>query len=243
MDCTERRLFVAWRSPTRQIVPIGELRQIDDASGTRYEFAYLKMAEAVIDQYRLPGFPDLHVRYASSDLFATFANRVMPRNRDDYDAFVSRLGLCAPVDPFEIMERSGGRRQTDRIEVFGEPALQDENLSALFFLRGIRHIDGAEDRVTKLTTGQTLSVREDKANPVNPLALTLLDNDSEVLGYLPDYLVRTAHELHDLNGTFPTITVEHTNNRDTPFHMRLLCRLTSPWPDNYEPFATFETIA
>lgn len=243
MECTERRLFVAWRSATGQIVPIGELLQIEGPSGSRYEFAYLKMAEAEIDQYRLPGFPDLHRRYASTDLFATFANRVMPRNRDDYDAFVSRLGLCVPVDPFEVMERSGGRRQTDRIEVFGEPALEQGNLCSLFFLRGIRHIDGAEDRVTKLTTGQTLGIRRDEANPVNPLALTLLDDDSEVLGYLPDYLVDTAHELQDLNGAFPTITVEHINDRDTPFHMRLLCRLTAQWPDNYEPFASFETIS
>ncbi len=243
MECIERRLFVAWRSPTRQIVPIGELRQIDDASGTRYEYAYLKIAETAIDQYRLPGFPDLHCRYTSTDLFATFANRVMPRNRDDYDAFVSRLGLCTPVDPFEVMERSGGRRQTDRIEVFGEPALEDDNLSALFFLRGIRHIDGAEDRVARLTSEQPLGIRQDEKNPVNPLALTLLDNHSKVVGYLPDYLVDTAHELCELNGTFPTVTVEHINNRDTPFHMRLLCRLTSPWPDNYEPFANFETIA
>lgn len=242
MECTDRRLFVAWRSPERQIVPIGELRQIEDSSGLRYEFAYLKAAESALDQYRLPGFPDLSVRYTSGTLFPTFANRTMPRHRHDYDAFVSRLGLCSPVDPFEVMERSGGRRQTDRIEVFGEPSFEDGALTALFFLRGIRHIDGAEDRVAQLAVGQELGLRLEPDNPVNPLALTLHNDGEELLGYLPDYLVDTAHDLLDLNGSLPTVKVDHVNDHDTPFHMRLLCRLTSPWPEGYDPLAKLETI-
>lgn len=242
MECTERRLFVAWRSPQRQIVPIGELLQIEDETGRRHEFAYLKAAEFTLDQYRLPGFPDLSVRYTSNTLFPTFANRTMPRHREDYDAFVSRLGLCSPVDPFEVMERSGGRRQTDRIEVFGEPAYEHGLLTAHFFLRGIRHIEGAEERVAQLAVGEQLGIRTDPDNPVNPLALTLHDKEDDLLGYLPDYLVDTAHELKDLNGPLPTITVEHVNDRNTPFHMRLLCTLTSPWPNSYQPFAKFETI-
>ena len=239
--CSQRKLFVAWRSPEGQIVPIGELLQIADSEAEiKFEFAYLKSAENAVDQYRLPGFSDLSTRYTSSTLFPTFANRLMPRHRPDYDAFVSRLGLCGPVDPFEVMERSGGRRQTDRIEVFAGPELENGRLEALFFLRGIRHIEGAEERVNKLKVGAPLGLRRDEDNGVNPLALHLLDGDDEVIGYLPDYLVSTTHDLEDLNGQWPNITVEHWNSTDAPFHMRLLCRMSAVWPEGYQPMSGSE---
>jgi hypothetical protein len=41
------------------------------------------------------------------------------------------------------------------------------------------------------------------------------------------------------------VVVEHVNDATVPAHMRLLCRLTAPWPDGYVPFsdASFQTLA
>lgn len=88
---------------------------------TRYSFAYLKLAERLAHFEPLPGLPDVHRRYDSDQLFPVFANRVMPRRRPDYDLFTARLDLTGDADPFEVLARSGGRRATDRIEVFAAP--------------------------------------------------------------------------------------------------------------------------
>jgi len=42
------------------------------------------------------------------------------------------------------------------------------------------------------------------------------------------------------NGADPTVTIEHVNGPDTAPHMRVLCRVTAPWPAGYEPFHTIE---
>ncbi|MEZ5243249.1 MAG: hypothetical protein R2696_16135 [Microthrixaceae bacterium] len=36
------------------------------------------------------------------------------------------------------------------------------------------------------------------------------------------------------------MTVEHTTGLDTAPHMRVLCRVTAPWPAGYEPFHSIE---
>ncbi len=235
--CEERRLFVAWRQTTGHIVPVGLLSQRHHPEGHSYRFAYLKQAEDALGRSRLPGFPDLYEVYDSESLFPTFANRLMPRSRPDYDAFVTNLGLCTTTDPFEVMERSGGRRETDRIEVFASPNRAGEDLVSLFFARGIRHVSGAEDAVSNLEVGMPLSLQRDPGNEFNAGALHLVDQLGRRLGYLPDYLVSTFHELQELNHSWPEVTVEHLNSKSVAPHMRLLCRALAAWPARYEPFS------
>lgn len=239
---SQRRLFVAWRNPeSRQILPVGLLVQRHDSEATAYSFAYLKRAET-FDGFRpLPGLPDLHRRYDSTALFPVFANRLMPRSRADYPDYLTRLVLDVDADPFEVLERSNGTRTTDRIEVFAEPRRTDDGLaSSLFFVRGIRHLDGAPEAVERLSEGQTLTIVDDPANPVNGRALLLAGDEQEQIGWVPDYLVEHFHDLRDLNGADPAVTVEHINGPDVAPHMRVLCRVTAPWPDGYQPFSSIE---
>jgi hypothetical protein len=88
--------------------------------------------------------------------------------------------------------------------------------------------------------GDRLVLADDPNNPYNSGALVLRDIDRQQLGWVPDYLVEHVHELRQLNGEEPVATVEHVNDATVPPHLRLLCRLTAPWPDGYVPFSNAE---
>jgi hypothetical protein len=245
-DVQERRLYVSWRDPNGSIHPIGILVRRPAPQGDHYTFAYLKLAERLDEFTPLPGFPDLHRRYDSEVLFPVFANRAMPRTRPEFDALAARVELSGDADPFEVMARSGGRRATDRIEVFSGPAhTRDGRASTLFFVRGIRHVSGAEEAVGGLVPGDRLVLVDDPANEYNPRAVLLRVSDGRQVGWVPDYLVEHIHELRDLNHAEPSVTVEHVNDESAPPHLRLLCRLDAPWPSGYEPFsdARFQPLA
>lgn len=234
---TARRLYVTCRHPSGSIIPVGLLTQRVTDGQTSYEFVYLKLAEQQESFDPLPGFPDLHRRYQSTRLFPLFANRQMPRERPDYDAFVQQLDLTAEADPFEVLARSEGRRATDRIEVFAAPSRIGDQLVSLFFARGVRHVDGASDAIASLMEGDELILVDDPANEFNKRAMLLNTRTGHAVGYAPDYLVDTIHDLRERDESSVRVTVEHVNSVETPPHMRLLCRLTAPWPDFTEPLS------
>jgi hypothetical protein len=235
----ERALFVSWRDPeVGSISPIGRLIRRIGPGGEHYSFAYLKMAENLPRFQPLPGLGDLHRRFDSDRLFAVFANRVMPRSRPDYDLLASRVDLGGDADPFEVLARTGGRRATDRIEVFAGPERTADGQSCvLFFARGVRHVEGAADAVASLRPGEHLRLVDDPDNEYNPHAVLLRMSDGRQVGWVPDYLVQHVHELRQLNGTDPIVVVEHVNDTTVAPHMRLLCRLQAPWPHGYVPFS------
>lgn len=237
-DVRERTLYVSWRTPEGSIHPIGLLRRRCECEGDHYSFRYLKLAERLPDFEPLPGLPDLHARYESTTLFPVFANRVMPRRRPEFDLLARRADLGSHADPFEVMARTGGRRATDRIEVFSPPQVSAEGrISSLFFVRGIRHIPGASEAADDLRPGDRLVLVDDPSNAYNPRAVLLRVNDGRTVGYVPDYLVDHVHELRQLNGRDPAVTVEHVNDATAAPHLRVLCRLDAPWPEGYRPFS------
>lgn len=235
----ERCLYVSWRDADGSIHPVGllRIRQRPD-TGRLFSFAYLKLAEQLEGFGPLPGLPDLHQRYDQARLFPVFANRLMPRSRPDFDLVASWVDLDAEADPFEVLARTNGRRATDRIEVFAGPEPTGGGSSTVLFLaRGIRYVDGAADAVSSLAVGDHLTLRDDPDNPVNSRAILLRVTDGQPVGYVPDYLVEHFHELRDLNGEDPVVTVEHVNGPDVAPHLRLLCRAEAPWPVGYQPFS------
>jgi hypothetical protein len=232
----ERRLYVAWRRPDRLILQVGLLTQRAADGEPRCEFVCLKLAEQHEEFTPLPGLPDLHRRYQSDQLFPVFANRQMPRERPHYDAFVQQLDLNAEADPFEVLARSEGHRATDGIEVFAAPAVNEAgDLAALFFARGVRHVDGAADAIRVLAGGDDLELQPESMNRVNGRAMLLNSRTGRPVGYAPDYLLDTISDLRSVDLTSVRVSVEHANPPESAPHMRLLCRLTSPWPDGYEP--------
>ncbi|MEZ5374376.1 MAG: hypothetical protein R2704_16960 [Microthrixaceae bacterium] len=243
---TERRLYVTWRHPSGSIMPVGLLTQRAVGDSVEYEFVYLKLAEQEALFHPLPGLPDLHHRYESPRLFSVFANRQMPRERADYDAFVQLLDLDIEADPFEVLERSEGVRATDRIEVFAAPTRTEHgDLTTLFFVRGVRHVDGAADAIAEMSVGDELELVAEPDNPVNPRARLLNTHTGQTVGYAPDYLLDMIEELGDHASDGVRVVAEHINPDSSAPHMRLLCRLTAPWPAGYEPLSgpNFQTLA
>ncbi len=236
---TEQHLFVTWRHPDGLIHPVGLLTQRVSAEAQEYEFVYLKKAETLDGFPLLPGLPDLHRLYADDELFPVFRKRQMPRQRPDYAEYVETLGLDLDTDPFEVMARNEGRKVTDRIEVFAPPHhTDDDNLTALFFARGVRHRERASDAVAGLQRGDRLNLIDDPANPVNPRAILINTRNNEPVGWIPNYLLETVQDLRELiGGDNISVTAEHVNPPQVEPYMRLICRLTAPWPENYEPLS------
>ncbi len=244
---TDYRLFVTWRHPDGLIHPVGLLTQRVSDESQAFEFVYLKHAETLDGFPLLPGLPDLHRSYVDDELFPVFRKRQMPRQRPDYEEYVETLGLDVETDPFEVMARNEGRKMTDRIEVFAPPHRTNfGNLTALFFARGVRHRDGASDAVAGLQRGDRLALVDEPDNSSNPRAILINTRNDEPVGWMPDYLVDTVHELRSLISEDDIkVTAEHVNPPDVPPYMRLICRLTAPWPENYEPLSgpEFQPIA
>jgi len=243
---TERRLYASWRHPDGLIHPVGLLTRRVVDSKLLFRFVYLKAAEQLDGFDHLPGLPDLHSAYESDHLFAVFRNRQMPRRRPDYGEYLRRLDLDIDTDPFEVMARSEGIRMTDRVEVFSYPErTPDGGLTTLFFCRGIRHLPGATEAVTDVTAGDVLVLVDEPDNLVNPRAVLICTRTGQKVGWVPNYLVGTIHELREVSESDVSIVAEHVNPPTAPSHMRLLCRLRAPWPDGYEPLSApeFQPIA
>lgn len=232
----ERRLYATWRNPDGLIRPVGVLTRRLTSCGESFRFVYLKAAEQFEGFVSLPGLPDLHSAYESKRLFPVFRNRLMPRRRPDYGDFVQRLDLDADTDPFEVLIRSEGWRATDRIEVFGHPArTSDGELTTLFFVRGIRHLEGAAEAVAEVHKGDFLGFEDEPGNPVNRRAILVNSRTGRKVGWVPDCLLEMVHDLREMGDV--ELRAEHVNPDTSPPHMRLLCKLTAPWPDDYEPLA------
>jgi hypothetical protein len=230
-----QRLVVAWQHPVeRSIDPVGFLTY----DGHIYRFTYVRNALQVKDFRPLLGFADLHRRYSSEELFPLFAQRAMDPRRPDYQRYVDRLGLEGEPGPWEQITRSQGRRQGDTIQLLPEPTLDGDELTCLFLIHGIRHahevprnLNGRQFEFTRrqvetaldqLVPGAQLTLGAEPGNPVNPLAMMVVGSDVP-LGWVPDLLAEDVRRL--MSSANVTVTVEHVNGPDAPWHLRLLARL------------------
>lgn len=253
---TAQRLVVAWQHPVeRSIHPVGFLSFDGDA----YRFGYIQNVLRVKDFRPLLGFADLHGNYRSADLFPLFAQRAMDPRRPDYHRYIERLGLEGEPGPWEQIARSQGRRQGDTLQLLPEPTVSGDELSCRFLVHGIRHVHeeprvlaGQEIHVTReeveaalarLAPGEKLALADEPGNPANSLAIMVLGSDVPI-GWIPDLLVEDVHRL--MQSTDVTVSVEHVNGPDAPWHLRLLARLRAvPAGDfrfftgkRWEPLAT-----
>lgn len=239
---TTKRLYVNWQDlESRAVRPVAvlELELKDDAQ--HFTFAYLQAAERLTRFRPFAAFPDLHKTYESRELFPFFRNRIMRKSRPEYIEFVESLDLEATAEPFDILQRSGGGRETDGIEVFAPPQRDDLGYAVcMFFARGLRHIDGALEAVASLVSGSKLRLVDDPSNPVNHLALHLCDQSDRIIGFVPDYLVEHTHAVRASCGVDSVEVVVERNNSaaEVPPNRRLLCRMQSCWPEGYEPFSS-----
>jgi len=236
MDSETRRLFVAFRRHDRLTLPIGILSREGSPDAPGYTFVYLKRAESLVDFQPLPGLSNIHKVHSSDTMFPVFANRLMSPERPDFHAWMKSLDLEPDADIFDVLERSGGRRVTDTLELFPFPERDGSILRTRFFVRGVRHVPGAEEKILMLQEGSRLEMTRDTNNPVSNLALHLADPEHGVLGFVPEYLVETIDQLQQINGRYPRVTVEQINRGASP-SMMALCRMEAAWPGSFQPFS------
>jgi hypothetical protein len=230
-----KKLFVAWQDPaSRRWFPVGLLTQQNDGFCFRYIQGVLE-AKNLSNFQGLQSFPDLQRAYYSGALFPVFQNRVLSVGRPEYNDFVRWLNLPEDtLDPVAILARTGGKKETDTLEVFPCPEPTDgDNFSIQFFGHGIRHINGAPEKVRELQSGEELLIVHESTNKFDSLALRL-DRDTQAIAYCPRYLNPDIHKLRKLEDV--RATVERVNQEPVPIQFRLLCRIEARWPQGFEPF-------
>lgn len=214
------RLLVTRRDPTtRRYSALGFLTR-DYAGG--FEFAYL-LSASERGERPLAGLPSLVRPYRSERLFPIFAERVMSSRRPDRKASLEALGLGLDAAPFEVLQRSGGRRVGDTIELLPAPAARTgEEIQFEFLVHGVRHMTGAaQARIAHLREGELLRLVPEPDNPVQPRALLVTDSDAVQLGYVPDPLLDVIERIAE-----PVLTVVRASGPEVGFHQRLLVRLS-----------------
>ena len=241
-------LFVTWQDPeTHRYWPVGRLRAFGPNTAERFEFVYLGGAYEARQSgfHGFIGFPDFERVYRDDVLFPLFANRVMNRRRPDFGEYVNRLDLDPnDADDLDILARSGGRRNTDSIEVFPAPDLHRDGCYITWFLvHGVRHSDPDLQRLLheKLREDEPLYLQADFQNLADAQALSLRTAAKLHVGYLPRYLVPDAWELfagQEVCGWNIEVTVAQINPPPAPIQQRVLCRMMACWPDGFEPYAS-----
>jgi hypothetical protein len=237
-DRVPARLFIAWQDPDgRRYHPVAVLRHDDFDIGGSYVFRYLKNAGTVDGFAPFVAFPDLHTEYRSPDLFSFFTNRVMSSRRPDYPQFLEALGLSGDAAALDVLGRLGARA-TDSIEVFPEPEVDRSSgrMTTRFFVRGIRHLEGAEPVLSALGVGEHLSLAADAENPVNRLAIHVATESGSVIGWVPDYLVAPLRRAVGDHLDLADVVAERVNPPGTPRQTRVLCRIEVPVSPGFAPF-------
>jgi hypothetical protein len=217
--------------------PIGRL-EFDNGT---YRFVYTKGARVAQGFAPFSGMEKLDEIYESNELFPIFANRLMPKSRPEYEAFLRWSGFdsASPPDPIAVLGVTEGIRRTDMIELFPCPVPDEQGCYlSKFFLHGLRYMpEAAKARVMALQQNESLSPMLDICNSAdsNAVALRTVDGDRVMLGYIPRYLAHDAWKLfQECDLDFINVFV-HRVNRDAPFQQRLLCRMHACWPDGFQP--------
>jgi hypothetical protein len=230
-------LLVAWRSasPERRWQPVGRL----EYEGGVYRFVYTQSAKMLADFQPFAQMENLEEVYESSELFPVFANRLLSKNRPEYEAYLQWSGFDpdhAP-DPISILGVTEGRRQTDSIEVFPCPVL-DRNRCYVnkFFVHGLSRMSPVvHARINQLESNEELCLLVENHNFFDTKALSLTDQNSLMIGFIPRYLAQNVRRIVSDHTTDYIHVFVARVNKDAPLRQRLLCRLHASWPVGFGP--------
>ncbi len=241
-----KSLFLAWQAPidsaqSRAWFPVGRLDA--DTAASHYRFRYTKgalTAQRNVGFSPLLAFPDFRGDYESDELFPLFKNRVLSPKRTDFEQYIRWLDLDrGDADPISILSVSGGERVTDNLEVFPKVTADAEgNFHVRFFLHGLRHLGAtASERAAKLEVGEELRLLVELNNPATRLAVPLLTDDYQMVGWAPRYLVE------DLIGCVPqapaiSATVARINSEEAPLNQRYMIDYAGRAPRGVQPMST-----
>lgn len=229
-----QRLLVSRREPAGLYMPIGFLEARTDDDGTiEYAFSYLRSVASSPDFRPLLGFREPR-RYTSAGLFPLFSERLMDPRRPDHPQYLAALDLDAGASPLMILERSAGHRIGDTIELSPVPVADEQGASSCVFLvHGVRHIAGAEERISTLHDGDPLALRSDSANQVNPDAVhvALTGADGVPVGWVPNVLLDYVHHLAGVRAAAVRV-----NGPEAGPRLRLLVQVDGQTAPGWSPF-------
>lgn len=231
-----RDLYVAWRDPeNRRWLPVGLLR----FDGESYLFVYTEGAKESPRFTQFARMEDFTTTYKSNELFPIFANRVLSKKRPEYCKFLQWLNIQeGSVDALTLLARTGGIRETDSLALFPRPDRGlDNTYRVQFFSHGIRHLsEAAVQRISALVPKEQLYLMPDPQNPHDGCALALRTDDPIfIIGYCPRYFADDfLTVLGSASADETRVRVERVNE-EAPLQLRLLCSLSAPWPDNFQP--------
>lgn len=241
-----KKVYLAWQDPkSRSWFPVGQLTY----NGKVYKFVYTKGAKASESFIPFGQMRELNVAYESEELFPLFANRLMSKTRPEYKNFLHWLNVRKNEDdPLALLARSGGKRETDSLEVFAFP---EENINGTyhvhFFSHGIRYLPKhAIQFINSLKPKDKLFLMHDLQNPYDKTAVALRSEEKLIIvGYCPRYFTNDFLVLLN-NGDTTSVKVEVERvNQNAPTQLRLLCSLSAPWPESFKPCSNeyYETLA
>jgi len=239
-------LFLAWQhalpsddARRRAWFPIGRLDRDDEG----YHFVYTdgaQRAERESGFYpQLLAFPDLHRSYHSHQLFSLFQNRVLNASRSEYPDLLRWLDLPdGDRDPMKILAISGGKRQTDNLEVFPRiAAAADGGFSCRFFVHGMPYKNAdCQERMARLVAGEPLGVALETTNPITGLAMQLQTSEYQIIGWAPQYLIEVLISAITQKSSLKA-TVVRVNPSPAPMNHRLLVELSGYLPAGMTPMS------
>lgn len=230
-----RRFAVSWRNSTsNEIHAVGIL----EADETHFHFRYLSNAAEIVGFRPFIGFPHLDESYQSTRLWPFFSLRAMDPRRPDFELYVTRLGLTTDASVLDILSRSGGETQGDRVSVVETPHVGlDGSTEYVFLVRGARYAtaqSSSPEVVNALRAGDPLVLVPDSSNPVNPDALIVATTSGAPIGWVPDLLVPYFQALAE---DHVELTVNRNNGPDAPWHLRLLVHAHGAIDPTFTAFA------
>lgn len=235
----DRVLFIAWQDPrTRAVHPVARLL----AAGTdRFEFTYIRGVDEAMRHGFMP-FPRMNrldqTYYAGSLRdYPLVANRMMPTRRPDFADHIARLGLGGNAEPVQILGRSEGRKATDNLEVFAAPVHDAARACWVYhaFARGIRYLDGADEAIACLRSGDPLAIEIEVENPWDGRARAIAVGSLRV-GWVPGALLDDL-DLATRHHAALRAEVARVNLSPAPVQQRLLVRIEIEAVPQFQPMS------
>lgn len=187
-------LYLIWKDPeTRRNFTIGKLTR-----GTKYTFEYCKEAfqAETFGWKMLDAFADYQV-YESDNMFPVFSSRLPDRKRRDIGRILEKYGL-AEFNEFELLRKSGARLPIDTYEFIDPIFPNNETIERDFFIMGIRHHSVCSgnncEMLPSVNQGDLLTLEEEPENKYDPMAIRVLTQQGEHLGYIPRYYNQSIQE-------------------------------------------------
>lgn len=224
---TSNYLLLIWKDPeTRRNYTVGKLTR-----GDFFTFQYYGEAENAEEAgWKLLGAFPTYQEYRSNTMFPVFSSRLPDKKRRDIQNILEKYGLME-YDEFELLRRSGARLPIDTYEFIDPISPDDTEVEREFYITGIRYHSACQGSdcgaLPGVKVGDMLLLEEEPENAYDPMAIRVLTQEKEVLGYVPRYYNKAIlARLHDGMGYSCKITEVNANMRNCSECLK--ARLTMP---------------